>query len=438
MLLAFKLRNFRSFRDEYVLNLTHGGRRLSEGMPHPDVMPAVAVFGGNASGKSNLLRGLETMFGMIQNSASRPGPLPYEPFLLGAHEPGPTLFEVTVRLDGIRYDYGFEYTGKAVVAEWLYSNPRGRTRVLFERGLNEKSWYFGDSLPGATQAIADATRVDALFLSTTRLLKHQVLSALQEQLGGLVFFLNAENLALLVLQRTLESLKDDPIRAGRVARFLSDSDLGIESLTVEQAAWPPNVEEGLRRFHETITPDASPEEIQTQVALARLRPSLKHRSAGGNSVPLPFAWESVGTKNLLALLGPVLDRLSTGGVLVVDELDTSLHPRLVSTLVKQFTTVDKNPRQAQLILSTHDVTVMMNIGGYGAIDSDQIWLIEKDDNDGSSRLYSVWDFRKPHKGEVLSRNYLLGRYGGLPRIHDTNYPTIIWPDVEADDAHHQD
>lgn len=433
MLLAFKLKNYRSFRDEQILHLVHGARERSTGMPHEDVVPALAVLGANASGKSNLLRGLELMFEMIRNSAAHPTEsLPYQPFLLGNEDQEPTLFEVSVRLDGTRYDYGFTYDKSSITGEWLYSSPRGRQRTLFERDGSEGTWYFGDSLAGATQTMADATRPDALFLSTARLLFHKTLSPLQEQLGALVRGLNVDTLPV-VMQQTLESLQGDRSRADRIARFLKRSDLGIKSLSVEQASWPEAVQEATRRFYEAMLPDAGADEIQAQLMLSTLQPKLTHVASDNREVSLPFAWESIGTRNLLALLGPILDQLHTGGVLVVDELDTSLHPRLVSEIVKVFVNPETNPKQAQLILSTHDVTVMMNISGYGALGRDELWLVEKDQHNGSSRLYSIWDF-KPRKGEVFSRNYLLGHYGALPRVDDTNYGDLFrWDELDATD-----
>jgi len=435
MLLAFKLTNFRSFLDEQVLHLVHSPRETSEGMPHPEILPALAVLGANASGKSNLLRAIELMFGMIRNSAAQPTEsLPYQPFLLGSGDPGPTLFEAAVQFDGVRYDYGFEYDADRIVSEWLYSSPRGRQRTIFERGLGA-DWYFGDSLRGGTQALAEATRDNALFLSTARLINHKILSPLQEQFSSLVRVLHSDSIQM-TLQVTLDSLAHNPKLRSDVAKLLRRADLGIASLSIDEGGIPLVVQEATKRFYETVMPEATPEEIQAQVMLSILRPNLTHSGEGGADVGIPFEWESVGTRNLLAILGPILDRLSTGGVLVVDELDTSLHPRLVSELVKLFVSPKTNPHQAQLILSTHDVTVMMNVNGYGALERDELWLVQKD-RQGRSEVYSIWRY-KPRKNEVYSRNYLMGRYGGLPRMDETNFVDILTEDLGFVDILSQD
>jgi hypothetical protein len=416
VLLAFRLKNFRSFRDEFRIDLSQKARDAVPGFDFPEITTAAAVFGANASGKSNLLRAMSVAFGLIRGSASREeGNLPYSPFLLGDEDSEPTLFEVSAQLDGIRFDYGFTYTAERVVGEWMYSWPRGRQRTVFERDTLEEDrpWYFGDSLTGPNQALAKATRDDALFLSTSRLLNHEVLGPLHQQLSDLVKVIGLESLDS-ILQSTLDSLRKDPVRAQGVAKFLARADLGVDTLSIEEGELPPEV----RNLFEVIMPNASAEEIQAQVALSSLQPRLTHLTPDGRSVPIPFGWESVGTRSFLALLGPIYDRLGTGGVLVVDEIDTSLHPRLVSQLVRLFVSPKTNPHQAQLIFSTHDVTVMMNIGGYNVLGRDQLWLVEKDD--GMSELYPLSRY-KARRDEVFSRNYLSGRYGGIPHIDDTNF-----------------
>ena len=116
MLLAFQLENYRSFRDSSHLVLTRSAKNADLSMRHPEVAPAVALFGSNASGKSNLLRGLRTMFRMLSQSAAEPDrALPFEPFLLGPKPRPWTEFEITVLIDGVRYEYGFRYDADRIL-----------------------------------------------------------------------------------------------------------------------------------------------------------------------------------------------------------------------------------------------------------------------------------------------------------------------------------
>lgn len=420
MLCVFRVTNYRSFRDLAELNLLRSASDSVDGFIEPALAPAVAIFGPNAAGKSNLLRAINTMFSMITVSTMHQRRLPYTPFALGRASNAPTTFQVVVRFDGVRYDYSFSYNAERVLSESLLSWPKGRQRVLFERSDDhEDGWYFGDSLSGPNHALARATRDDALFLSTAALLQHEFLADLQAKFAGLVRNLSAENMGR-TLQDTLESLAANPERAEQVTHLLTRAELGIVSMTIEEDPRAAERAETARQILRALRPDASKEEL-LEAERAQLQPLLAHASADG-SVPLPFAWESVGTRNFLALLGPVLDRLVTGGVLIVDEIDTSLHPRLVSELVRLFQQPHINRNQAQLLLSTHDVTVMMNTGIYNVLQRDQLWFVEKQP-DGASELVPLTDFA-PRKGEVFSRNYLLGRYGAIPEIDDTTWS--IW------------
>jgi len=429
VLVAFTATNFRSFRDEATLNFTRPTKDFQPDFNHEDVAPAIAVFGSNASGKSNLLRALDTMFSLIGNSATRGSrSLPYSPFVLREGELLPTSFTATVRFDGIRYDYAFSYNAESIIEETLYSFPKNRARLLFarEQVSGEERWTFGDSMTGPSQLLARATRGHALLLSTAALVNHDFLTPLQERFSNLVRFVDSGNMQHL-LQDTLETLTQDEVLTRNVTRLLQHADLGVASLNIENAPATSEAYTQWRRVWEALYPDSPVEEINERIRLATLQPQLLHARGDENPIAMPFEWESLGTRNFLALLGPVLQRLRTGGVLIVDELDTSLHPRLVTEVVRLFQTPETNPRQAQLIITTHDVTVMMNTGEYSALNRDQIWFVEKDD-EGASELRDLGRY-KVRKDEVFSRSYLNGRYGAIPRV-DSHTFLDLWNESE--------
>jgi hypothetical protein len=425
-MLSFEATNFRSIRDTVHLNLTRASRDEVPEFTHPGVVPAVAILGANAAGKSNLLRALNTMFWMIRTSATRvEDKLPYTPYMLGDAVGQPTTFQVVVLLDDVRYDYGFSFDGERILAEWLRSWPRGRQRTLFTRDVETVDvWQFGDSLTGANQALAKATRDDALLFSTARLLNHDVLGPIQQQFASLVTSLSSESFGGM-LQPTLKALVDNPRREDQVRGLITHADLGIVDLAIREEQVTEQHRETTRRLVEALRPDLTPEQLRAELSDAPLQAVLSHQGVSGE-VDFPFAWESTGTRNFFVLLGPVLERLTTGGVLVIDEIDASLHPRLVSELVRLFQEPDRNPNQAQLILSTHDVTVMMNVGDYNVLYRDQLWFVDKTD-EGVSRLRPLTSF-SPRKGEVYSRNYLNDRYGGVPRINSHDFPPL-WGDT---------
>lgn len=417
LLAGFEVENYRSFRDTKTLSFQRLARSTVDGFAEPDIAPAVAIFGPNSSGKSNLLRALGTMFSMIRLSASDiERRLPYTPYLLGELDDRPTRFEVAVRFDGVAYEYGFTYDAQRIYSEWLYSSPKSRRRLLFER-TETVEWKFGDSLTGANQALAKATRDDALLLSTARVLNHEILSPLQATFATMLRSVRSDAMPVL-LQSTLDAISSDSLRKWQVTQLMTRAEFGVVDLTVTESEPGDEALERTRRVFRAIMPDASAEEIEAQTRRTTLSLTMSHSGSSG-PVAMPMEWESVGTRNFLALLGPVLEQLSEGGFVIVDEIDTSLHPRLVSELVRLFQSPATNPKQAQLVLSTHDVTLMMNTGDYNVLSRDQLWFVAKDD-EGVSDLYPLSVF-KPREHEVFSRNYLLGRYGAVPRVDDSAF-----------------
>tara|TARA_R110002124_G_scaffold287131_1_gene470607 strand:+ start:11687 stop:13054 length:1368 start_codon:yes stop_codon:yes gene_type:complete len=430
MLLQFALTNYRSFRDRKELKLRRPTVEVVKEFPEPGVAPAIAIFGPNSSGKTNLLRGLRDMFSMIRSSASEAeAGLPYTPFMLGDHDGQPTTFEVAVLLGGVRYEYGFTFDARRIQSEWLYSWPKNRQRLLFERNVDDEAWRFGEYLTGPNAQIARSTRDDALFFSTARLLNHEDLTDLHAQFARLIRHVSSEQLPS-VLQSTTDSLARDPERLRQVTQLMTRAEFGIVDLKIEENQLGEEARETTRRLIQAIRPEATLEEIDSQMKRTMLSLVVAHSGSNG-PVPLPFSWESVGTRNFFALLGPILDRLARGGVIVIDEIDTSLHPRLVSEVVRLFQSPDTNPKQAQLVLSTHDVTVMMNTGDYKVLRRDQIWFTEKDEH-GVSNLFSLWDLH-PRAGEVFSRRYLLGDYGAVPPIDYRDFAGL-WQ-IEDGDSH---
>lgn len=277
-------------------------------------------------------------------------------------------------------------------------------------------------MTGPTHSFARATRANALFLSTASLLNHDILTPLYSKIASLVNVLRTDDLDG-VLQSTLKSLSTDRRRLRQVTDLMRHAEFGISSFKIEEFSFPDDMMEEPLKLLRAAMPERTDEELRDQFFADRLLPQLEH-AGGTGPVAIPFEWESIGTQNFLTLLGPILDALERGGVLVVDELDTSLHARLVSELVRLFQRPEINRNQAQLILSTHDVTVMMNTGDYNVLQRDQIWFVEKD-RQGVSTAFPLSRF-KPRESEVFSRHYLLGRYGAVPDIDALSFQSV-WP-----------
>ncbi|GAB3913833.1 hypothetical protein GCM10029964_124080 [Kibdelosporangium lantanae] len=274
-------------------------------------------------------------------------------------------------------------------------------------------------MTGKNRVISELTRPNSLFLSTAAASKHDQISALYSWFSNDLRFADHGNFNSR-LQVTLNEIKAQQASADQLKRLLKVADLGICDMKVI------NEDAGARRKMLTILQSAMADVDQTEglnqaldilAERSRTRIELQHSSSTGQgAVSLPFDTESMGTRSLIALGGPVLQALRLGHTLLVDEIDTSLHPSLVAELVRLFKSPTTNPGHAQLIFTSHDTALLGNLlGNEPVLDRDQTWFVEKDQA-GASALYPLTDFH-PRKQENLERGYLQGRYGALPFVN---------------------
>ena len=421
MLIEFAVTNYRSIRDEARLSLVAGAGKehrytnvlkpapASSGR-QPDILRTAAIYGANAAGKSNLIRAMQTMKGVISNSSrNMNAPLPLEPFAFDKQtRRQPTTFEVTCLVDGVRYQYGFSATREAIHEEWLYAWPLGRTQIWFERHRSKSSvdsFKFGDKLSGDREVWRRATRPDALFLSTAASLNSTQLKPVWDWFHSRLWFV----VDGLPLNFTLGYCKGG--HTSKVEAFLNAADLAINGIHIKEEKFSPE-----------MLPDDMPlamkEELAREMADSpMLSASLSHVSHGGQAAEFELDEESIGTQKMLALAGPWLDVLENGRVIVIDELHNSLHTDLVRYLVQRFHGSDGSQTESQLIFSTHDTSIL----NQEIFRRDQIWFCERD-RDLATSLFPLSDFR-PRKGqENLERAYLSGRYGALPHVRSSDRP----------------
>lgn len=414
MLVEFRTQNFRSLRDEQVLSLvaspdkslldTHALDTGLKAAPH--VLKSAVVYGANASGKSNLIKALQYMRDVVLMSATlQPGQAfaRLQPFRLDAVSASqPTAFEVTFILDGVRYQYGFAMNAQRIVSEQLLVYKAFKPQRWFERHFDAESgkdaYEFGPGLKGAKTLWEGATRPNALFLSMAVQLNSEALRPVYDWFAHRLVILNEH--APLSPQFSLEMLKLEAQRKA-IGEFLRAADISIADVEVatKQATVHSIRFDLATGKREEETGEQTVDEVR-----------FHHLTEHGQAV-FDLADESSGTRNLLFLAGPVLDILSNGQTLVVDELDTSLHTLLVQALVRLFHRPEANTGGAQLVFTTHDTSLL---DAYGLFRRDQVWFVEKRP-DQSSSLYPLLDF-SPRKNEALERGYLQGRYGALPLL----------------------
>jgi AAA15 family ATPase/GTPase len=413
MLVEFRVKNFRSLRDEQVLSLVASKDKtlqdthvFSTGMKTvPALLRSAVIYGPNAGGKSNLIKALQYMRSVVLESATviQPGQtFAVQPFRLDElSTTEPTEFEVTFILDGVRYQYGFTITSQRIVSEHLLVYKTFKPQHWFERRFDAKSgkdvYDFGPSLKGAKHLWEGATRSNSLFLSMAVQLNSEALRPVFDWFStGLVIF---NEHAQLTPQASIQMLKQSEGRK-QICAFLTAADISIADIEVVSRKVPGQT------VHVDLA--AGKTEVLNEEQ-HQLR--FSHVTEQGNAV-FDLMDESNGTRNLLFLAGPVLDILKKGLTLVIDELDTSLHTLLVRELVRLFHRPEVNMGGAQLIFTTHDTSLL---DAPDLFRRDQVWFVEKDKEQASS-LVALSEF-SPRKNEALERGYLMGRYGGVPFLN---------------------
>lgn len=432
MLVAFTVGNFRSFYEPVTLNLT--AARISSRSPeldtnatftvNPDLalLTSAGIYGANASGKSNLVRALMFMRSLVRDSSKESQsdePIDTVPFRLsvGAADQ-PSYFEVVFLIDSITYRYGFEVTQSEIVSEWLFYAPFKKETYLFIREGNEIQ--VGRAFKGAS-GLKSRTRVNALFLSVAAQFNAPIAIKVMEWFRRL---------------GVISGLSDTGYRGysvkafaeGRLTEKISDLiknlDIGIKDIQVNKID-----------REELVLPKDMPEELKNLV-LKGLPDEVFHLttthatfnqdgSQGGDEV-FDMDEESEGTQKLFSLAGPILDTLTNGKILVVDEMEARLHTLITRALVGLFNNGQTNPQNAQLIFATHDTNLLAK----DLFRRDQIWFVEKDRR-GASQLYSLVEL-KVRNDASFEKEYLQGRYGAIPMLGSLRELTLEAGEVEPE------
>jgi predicted ATPase len=397
VLLRFRVANVRSLRDEQVLSFVvpHGEESdaaravsLSDGKSI-QVYPLLGVFGANASGKSNVIVALkkmkEAVLGSYAQWTSYQG-IPREEFALDPKAVAEsTFYEADFVLeDGVRWTYGFELGARAVEAEWLHAYPKGRRQVWLDRdAARDNVFEFPGDRIHDRALLARTTRPNALLLSRAANDNHPQLTRIYDWFNQNLWDVTPETERTQREAYTARQLLDEDAR-DRIEELLRVADLGIKGAEVQQR------------------PGQSP--------LVR----LLHGGDSDEPVALDWQRESFGTRSWFALIGPLLLALDKGAVLLIDELDSSLHPRFAAEVVRLFQAPWVNTKGAQLVFTSHAPSLLKSPRGGRPLEPGQIWLTEKDAS-GATELYPLSD-AEPGPDEDLMDSYLAGAFGAVPKV----------------------
>ena len=414
MLLQFNFKNYKSFRDDTILDLT--ATKISDFSSHvvsianERVLPVAAIFGANASGKSNVQEAFRYMSVYVIESLEYGDEADSKKKKTKFFKPTPFLFdndsknaETTFEVyfidsedNGAKtYNYGFSVNSSGVCEEWLNSksiSSRGVYKKIFHRHGNNID------MPGIPTKSQENIRIalakETLIVSLGAKLKIAKLKFIRDWFINNDFADFGRPIENFFLSQLIPNgFADDKKVQQNVVDYFSTFDPSIIGFNVE-----------------VLKSDNDDEDEHLKIdAIHRLINSEQTTS-------IPLQNESAGTLKMFALYPMLQDVLSTGGVLFVDELNARLHPLLVRTFVITFLNPEINTKHAQLIFTSHD---SWQLNG-NMLRRDEIWFTEKD-YDGVSTLYSLADFVdedgvKIRKDENYEKNYLLGKYGAIPTL----------------------
>jgi AAA15 family ATPase/GTPase len=402
MILEFSVKNFLSFKEKVTFSMiANSNKELNDNYVEiggNKVLKSAAVYGANASGKSNLFKILTLVVLMLRssNSVDINAKLPLIPFKLDKGSVNkPSEFEIKFILDETRYVYGFIADKDKIYDEYLYYYPNGRETKIFDRtNINEYSYTQKDEK--ILREIEAKNAQNKFFLATATNWNFDKTKAAYNFLtNGIGTCNNLEilkNMAYKMYETNPDYLKDFAID------FLQKADFNIEDYQISQIDVPGEFLTAIPEFITKTLPD-KPKAYQVL---------FKHKNSDNY---LSIDEESLGTQMIFAFIPFLADSLKNKKVLIIDELDKSLHPFLVQYIVEIFNDAEINKNGSQLIFNTHDTNLLdLNI-----LRRDQIWFTEKNSETGESDLYSLSDF-SVRKQENVEKGYMLGRYGAVPFI----------------------
>ena len=390
MLVGFSVGNFRSFRDPqycgFVASFDNAHEKthcVATGVNAlPRLTRTAAIFGANASGKSNLFVALKTMQDLVLHSTSYTNEqfaAAYTPFRLSESELQPTLFGIDLVLRGVRYHYSFAYDSQNIVAESLHVHHSRKSQRWFGRrrdAAGVEHWSaFSPSLSGPRELWRKGTHSQALFLTVAG---RQQAPRLQDILHWfehefVVLSGDAEDAAALATRL------DNPALKKRLLGVFHAIDIPIDDIRVSGSGAHANAQ-FLHRYPETVP------------------------------VWLEFSHEAAGIQRLVHLLGPLLDAMDNGTFIAIDEFGRSLHPLIARFLLQMVHDPRLSHGTAQLMVSSHNTWLM----DLDLLRRDEIWLMELSPQ-RASRLSSLLE-QSPRKHEKVAKNYLRGNFGAIPFI----------------------
>lgn len=431
MLIDFAITNFRSIKEKQIFSMQPVAtvKELPENICTGKdndfkILKSMIIYGRNGSGKSNLLKAFQALKYLVIESADfKTGDAigPYEPYKLDVETSSqPVEFEINFYgKKGTRYNYLISFNNNAIIREHLYYYPGRKKAKLFLREADAKI-EVGDSVDSNYRKVEKGLYPNQLFLSK---IGSEKIDALVEPYTYLTRHLSThivhdtdyDEMLIQVFTDMMTQPENSHLRNG-IDKLLNVADTGIEGVSIKE-----NKEEDFR-FPDSIDLETKKKILTELKYQVKTRHKLYKEGVLVGETEFRINEESTGTKKLLATGGMIIEALKDGDVLVIDELDKSLHPLLTRALIKLFNNKKTNPKNAQLIFASHDVSLLTN----EIFRRDQITFCDKNE-EGASNYYSLADLKGVRKELSYEKYYLKGIFGATPSINEYELDFNIAP-----------
>ncbi len=424
MLIEFSLGNFRSIKEIQSLNMTSA--KINELIDTNTItvnkkvslIKSKAIYGANASGKSNIIKGLVSFIRIVEKSVKDENILRYiESFQLSEEtENKPSFFQLIFIQQDIQYRYGFEASNKQIVSEWLFGVPNEREVCFFTRENREITYISEKHFNEGTKLLSlfgedednndnEIFRDNSLFISAVAAMNGKLSKQIVKEITSITVLTGLSDKLLFNVAGS--SLKDKTQR-NDIIDFLKLADTGINSLDLIEIS------------KETIDKDA-PEKLLQQLdkdgkigfIISSHNKYNKKREKTG-TIKLPFqSTQSEGAIKMFELSPFIIKALSNGETIVIDEFDARFHPLITKRIVELFNSTDNT--KSQLIFVTHDT----NLLSHELLRRDQIDFVEKD-SCSESHLYTLVQFKGIRNNASFEKDYINGKYGAIPFLGNFN------------------
>lgn len=421
MIIRFGCSNYKSIFSYQELIFTASSLKdpqsdLIESTAIPEnVLPSIALYGANASGKTNMIEALQFFVRFIRGSYRGTAPTGIDRHIFKLNldaKDQVTEFDIDFILNNKHYHYGYKINDVAVIEEWLFSyayeNRKSRT-VLFHRSLEESNEYkFSKYLKGENKIIAKLTRENSLYLSTAAQNNHDLLSDIYNYFRSnfLYRFDQLLHSPLVVIR-----LKNNGT-IEQVSNFLKNSGTGIEAIQLKVKIREEDNSDFTNKLQKLLKDSLGNALDDFEFPKENDTIELSHKDQNGNLIPFDLDDESLGTRAMIALLAPAFKVLNEGGIFIVDEIESSLHVLLTLQVVKLFSRKETNPKGAQLLFTTHETNILCN----NILRRDQIWFSEKTFA-GETIIAPLTDYEL-RVTDNFQKGYLEGRFGAIPFLGD--------------------